>query len=377
MVTCTQIPITIPPDGSLSNNTIHALISAILPLEWPSVDPSTLLVTRQTGHANTNCIVSRPAPSTTTTEPLAVFLKINGPLDGEIAVFAHLVPDKHQEAQLCHELGRSGRGPRLYGFFQTADGAYGRVDEFLEARTLTAADVEDEGVRVDVARAQAAFHAQRTARERKPVAAYYDALTGSLARFRGMDRLKSLGRAAGVPIDDVVEYDFVSRIGRVTAALDRMGAKTGWCIHDVQYGNTLLRTTTTQPRAVLIDYEFVFANYRGVDVGGHFLHKLLQWFGDGDGASKLTGARPYAADEKRHYCEAYAAQWTQDTGEMETGETVLREAALGYVLAAAFEVHNILHFLEDEGEEDASEMEALRMLFGEFVREYEGVGLEE
>lgn len=184
MVTCTQIPVTIPSDGStLPNSTIHAIISAILPLEWPSADPRTLDVTHHTGYANTNCVVSRPSPSssgTTPREPLKVFLKINGELDGEIAVFKHLVPDKHEEAQLCHDHGQSGRGARLHGFFQTSDGAHGRVDEFLEARTLTPADVEDGTTRTEVARAQAAFHALKTHRRRKPAAEYYDALTGEL-----------------------------------------------------------------------------------------------------------------------------------------------------------------------------------------------------
>ncbi|KAJ4153113.1 hypothetical protein LMH87_009618 [Akanthomyces muscarius] len=383
MVTCTQIPVTMPSDGStLPNSTIHAIIGAILPLEWPSVDPCALLVTHHTGYANTNCVVARPSPlSITPKEPLQVFLKINGELDGEIAVFKHLVPDKHEEAQLCHDYGQSGRGAKMYGFFQTSDGAYGRVDEFLDARTLTPKDVEDEATRADVARAQAAFHALKTRRERKPVAEYYDALTGELARYRGMEKLKRVGQGAGVPVDDVVDYDFVSRIGRIVARLEGMRARKAWCIHDVQYMNTMLRTSTdalapSPRRVVLIDFEFVLQNYRGVDIGGHFLHKLFQWF---DASSKLTGARPYSAEERAHYCRVYAEQWNAETGDGDGGEEVGKEAELGYMLAIAFEVHNMMNYMEGEGEgeEDGMEMEALRMLFGEFVRQYERLGLEE
>ncbi|KAJ3477162.1 hypothetical protein NLG97_g8911 [Lecanicillium saksenae] len=169
MATCIQIPITLPSDGTLSNDALHTIIATFLPQEWSSVDPSSLTVTHHTGYANTNCVVERPATSPSLDAPRKVFVKINGELDGEIAVFKHLVPDKHQEAQLCHDYGQTGRGPHMYGFFQTQDGAYGRVDEFLEARNLTAQDVEDAGVREDVARAQAAFHAMKTTRERRPV----------------------------------------------------------------------------------------------------------------------------------------------------------------------------------------------------------------
>ncbi|KAJ6784257.1 hypothetical protein PWT90_10535 [Aphanocladium album] len=380
MATCVQIPVTIPADGTLSNATLHSIIATFLPQEWPSVDPSTLIVTHHTGYANTNCVVERPSTRTTTAvEPRKVFVKVNGELDGEIAVFKHLAPDKIQEAQLCQEYGRTGRGPRMYGFFQTQDGAYGRVDEFLEARNLTARDVEDESVREDVARAQAAFHAMKTTRERRPVEEYYAALTGALERYRGMDKLKKLGGGVGVNIDDIIDYNFVSRIRRITSRLDAIGAKKGWCIHDVQYMNTMLRASSSllpgQHRAVLIDYEFVFCNYRGVDIGGHFLHKLFRWFDDD---SKLTRARPYAEDEKRHYCGVYAAQWREETGEDDDeGSKVLEEAELGYMLAIAFEVHNMYNFMVEEGEEDEKELEALRVLFAEFVRQYEGLGLEE
>lgn len=374
MATCVLIPLTIPADGTLTNDALHRIITTFLP-SWSSFPASSLVVTHHTGYANTNCVVSLPSPSTSSTNPTKVFVKINGELDGEIAVFKHLVPDKVQEAQLCHEYGQTGRGPRMYGFFQTQDGAYGRVDEFLEARTLTAADVEDTEIRGEVARAQAAFHAMSTERKRKPVEEYYTALTRELARYRGSEALKKLGDAAGVNIDDIVDYDFASRIGKITKKLDSIGAKKGWCIHDVQYMNTMLRTapTPSQHRAVLIDYEFVFVNYRGVDVGGHFLHKLFQWF---DEHCKLTHARPYSSAEKAHYCAEYAAQWREDTGEEESGEKVAEEAEFGYMLAIAFEVHNMYNFMAEEGKEDEKELAALRVLFGEFVGQYAKLGLQ-
>lgn len=86
--------------------------------------------------------------------------------------------------------------------------------------------------------------------------------------------------------------------------------------------------------------------------------------------------RPYAAAERAQYCRAYAEQWNAETGDADRGQQVAEQAELGYMLAIAFEVHNMMNFMEAEGEEDALEMEALRMLFGEFVDQYERLGLE-
>lgn len=378
MVTCVPVPFTFRKDSVPPASSILAIIAVFFPHEWPSVDPSTLTITRAAGYANVNCIVSRPAPppsSPSATEPLKVFFKINGELDGEIAVFKHLVPDKQQEAQLCYDYGQSGLGPRMYGFFQTQDGAFGRVDEFIDARTLTPTDVEDEETRRDVARAMAAFHALKTTREGKDMGEYYDAVTTELARYHKLQTLKDAARKSGANIDAIIDYDFVSKIRQATTSLGALGAKTGWCVHDVQYGNVLVRSgpLPSRPRVCLVDFEFVFGNYRGFDVAGHFLQKLFQWF---DPERKLTGAAAYTDAEKAHFCEEYASRWNEETGDCDTGAQVLREEELGYLLVITFEIHNMLNYVDEEGEAEALEMEALERLFAEFVKQWEKLALE-
>ncbi|OAA71208.1 HET domain protein [Cordyceps fumosorosea ARSEF 2679] len=58
------------------------------------------------------------------------------------------------------------------------------------------------------------------------------------------------------------------------------------------------------------------------------------------------------------------------------GERVLEEAELGYVLAAAFEVHNALCYMDEEGEDEQAELEALRTLHAEFARQATALGLD-
>ncbi|KGO51593.1 hypothetical protein PEX2_006690 [Penicillium expansum] len=376
MSTMTNIPMTIPKDGSLAKSMVKDIISTFLTNEWPNVDPETLIVTRNTGYANTNCVVERPQPKgATPSEPLKVFLKIHGELDGEIEVFKHLVPTKHEEAQLCHDYAQFGLGAKVYGFFQTQDGTFGRIDEFLDARNLEPADVEDANIRAEVARENAVFHTLATHREKKPVQLYYDAVAGELARYHKMDKLKRLANEGGVNMDNLVDYDFVSRIRQVINRLEAIKGKKGWCIHDVQFMNTMVKNSPKEgeSKIILIDFEFVFQNYRGFDIGGHFLQKMFQWF---DEENKIANCRPYTEDEKRHFCEEYAKQWNEQTGDSDTGEQVFKESELGFMLAITFEIHNMLCFMDQDDDKDTLSMLGLNKLFEEFVNQSNKLGLE-
>ncbi|KAH8700489.1 choline/ethanolamine kinase [Talaromyces proteolyticus] len=375
MATCTSIPLAIPKDGSLTKAMIKDIVGTFLTSEWPNVDPETLVVTKKTGYANTNCVVERPNPKGDThSEPLKVFLKIHGALDGEIEVLKHLVPNKHEEAQLCYDYGQSGLGPKVYGFFQTQDGTFGRVDEFLDARSLEPEDVEDANIRAEVARGHAVFHSMETQLKKNPIQSYYDAVTRELARYHKMNKLKRLANEGGVSMDHLVDYDFVSRLRRVTDRLESIEGKKGWCIHDVQFMNVLVKNSPNQgeSKIVLIDFEFVFQNYRAFDIGGHFLQKMFKWF---DEENKIANCRPYTEEEKRHFCEEYSKQWNEKTGDSDTGEQVFMESELGFMLAITFEIRNMLCFMDQDGDKDPLNLLGLNKLFEEFVKQYKKLGL--
>ncbi|CAI7621112.1 unnamed protein product [Penicillium glandicola] len=369
MEASTRIPVAIPKDGTLTKATVKDIVSTFLTNEWPDLDPETLVVTYNNGYANTNCVVERLKPNSDThSEPLKVFLKLHGPLDGEIEVFKDLVPTKHEEAQLCYEYAKSGLGAKVYGFFQTQDGTFGRIDEFLNARNLEPADVQDVDIRAELARQNAIFHTMATQREKKPVRAYYDTVARELARYHKMDKLKRLANEGGVSMDDLVDYDFVSRIRRVIDRLESIGGKKGWCIHDVQFRNVMVKNRPEQGE----NFEFVFQNYRAFDIGGHFMQKTFQWF---DEESKIANCRPYTEEEKRHFCGEYAKKWNQKTGDSDTGEQVFMESELGFMLAITFEIHNMLCFMDQDGDKDPLNILGLNKLFEEFANQYKKLGL--
>jgi choline kinase len=378
MVTCTSVPVTLPRDGLLTKAAIKDIVGIFVTSEWRMVDPETLIIEKNAG-ANQNYTIERPKTEDDADPgPHKVFLKFHAKFDPIIEVFKPLAPSKFQEAQSCHDYGRSGLGAKVYGFFQTKDGTLGRVDEFLDARNLEPKDVEDAGIRAAVARGYAAFHAMKTQLEEQPDQVYYDIITSQFEKYHEMLKLKNVFHERGVSMDNLIDYDFASKVRRITDRLESMGGKKGWCIHDVAFMNVMLRNNPKQgeSKIVLIDFEFVFRNYRAFDVGGHFVQKVFDWIED-DG--KMASCRPYTEEEKRHFCVEYAEQWNQETGDLDTGEQVFRESELGYLLAITWDIHNMLCYVEqDVSKELLNRLDLLvfHRLFEEFVYQYDRLGLD-
>lgn len=334
-------------------------------------------MTYQSDFTNAHCIVERPMLECGNfVEPLKVFIKFLDGYETGIDIFKHLIPQKDQEVILCHEYSLLGLGAKVYGFFQTEDGMMGRIDEFLDARNLQPEDVEDPAIRMDVAKAMASFHALETSLAKKPVTAYYDTLIPGLQKYHKMEKLKTLARQGGVPIDDLVDYDFAWRVEAVTEAMEAIGAKAGWCIHDVQFMNTMVKNhpQAGESRVALIDFEFVIRNYRGFDIGGHFMQKLFKWF---DKQSKIASCRKYTEDEKQDFCYHYARDWNSVTGDVDSTEQVLLESEYGYLLAITFDIHNMLWFMCETNDKDPLNLKGLNKLFDEFTDQYRKLGLRE
>jgi choline kinase len=376
MITLTTVPVTLPQEKKPTKRNVRDIIGTFLTKEWSSVDPETLTLSYHASFANSHCPVERPKPTTSTpTEPLKVFIKFHNDTVGGFEVFKHLVPTKYEEAILCHEYGQSGLGAKVHGFFQTQDGILGRIDEFLDARNLEPEDVEDPAIRADIASGLATFHVLKTSLPKKAVGLYYDSVIDGLNNYHKMEKLKRLGYEGGVNVDSLVDYDFGARLRKVVDTLEALGGKTGWCIHDVQLMNTMVKNMPKEgeSKVVLIDFEFVMQNYRAFDVGGHFMQKMFKWF---DEKSKIANCRKYTEEEKRHFCDVYARKWNEWTGDSDTGDQVYLESEYGYMLAITFDIHNMLCFMSKEDDRDPLNLLGLNKLFDEFVDQYAKLGLE-
>lgn len=322
------------------------------------------------------CRGERPKPTEdAAVEPLKVFIKFHRAEGSDIPAFRHLVPTKEEEALLTYNYGQSGLGAKVYGLFQTTDGTIGRIDQFLDARNLEPEDVEQETIRADLAKGLATFHSMQTSLTRKSIDIYHEAVCSGLQNYHKSERLKTLAREGGVAIDGLIEYDLVSRSKKVVTRLQSIGARHGWCIHDIQSMNILVKNNpdADENKITLIDFEFVFQNYRAFDIGGHFMQKLFKWF---DEVNKIAPCRPYSEEEKRHFCKIYAEEWNARTGDEDTADQVYHEAELGYLLATAFDLHNMLWYMDFSDNKDPLDLAGLNKLFAEFKGQYEKLGLE-
>ncbi|KAK6527661.1 hypothetical protein TWF694_004641 [Orbilia ellipsospora] len=377
MPTLTPVQVTLPESKEPTAKNVQDIIATFLTREWPYVDIKALTVTYYKATCtNLHVAVERPPPtSIAATEPLKVFIKFHDSNTEDVKIFKHLLPTEYEEMILCHEYSRFGLGVKVYGFFETQDGTIGRVDEFLDARNMEPEDVENSEIRADIARGLAAFHTMETSLPRNPVVSFYNALMGGLEKYRGMDKLKALGKEGGVNVDNLIHYDLVGKLKRVVEKLKSLSAKEAWCIHDVQYMNVLVKKNPEEgeSKITLIDFELVMRNYRAFDIGGHFMQKMFKWFGV---ENKVADCRKYTEKEKEHFCEEYAQEWNKRTGDSDTGNQIFRESEYGYMLAIAFDLHNMLCFMANEDDKDTLNLLALNKLFHEFLGQYSRLGLE-
>jgi choline kinase len=375
MATLTPVAVTLPKDKVPTKKSVRDIIGTFLTEEWPYVDPETLTVSYHASFANAHCPVERPKPDTgTPTETLKVFIKFHNDAGECLEIFKPLAPTRHEEALLCHEYGRTGLGAEVYGFFKTQDGTLGRVEELLDARNMEPEDVENSVIRADVAKGLAMFHILKTSLEKKAVQSYYEAVINGLKNYHKMDKLKALGKEGGVSIDRLVDYDFGRRLRNVVEKLESIEGKTGWCIHDVQFMNVMVKNDAKEgeSKVTLIDFEFVMQNYRAFDIGGHFMQKMFKWF---DEESRIADCSKYTEEEKRHFCDEYARQWNKMTGDSDTGDQVFLESEYGYLLAITFDIHNMLWFMDAQGDKNPLNLLGLNKLFDEFVDQYAKLNL--
>jgi len=170
---------------------------------------------------------------------------------------------------------------------------------------------------------------ETTSLAKKTVEPFYEALISGLKKYYKMDKLKPLGREECVSVDNLIDYDFTIRLMKVVGKLEAMGGEVGWCIHDLQYMNVLVKNhpEAGESNIVLVGFELVMRNHRAFDIGGHFMQKMFKWFDD---ESKVANCRKYTEEEKRHFCEEYVRQWNTLTGDSDTGDQVFVESEYGY-----------------------------------------------
>ncbi|CAL9773026.1 unnamed protein product [Musa acuminata subsp. burmannicoides] len=161
--------------------------------------------------------------------------------------------DREAEIRTFECMSRHGQGPLLLGRFAT-----GRVEEFINARTLSAADLRDPEVSALIASKLKEFHNLD--------------MPGPRMVFL-WERLRNwLGQALILcPSEEVKEFrldTLYEEIATLENILSTEDQSTGFCHNDLQYGNIMMDEESRQ--VTIIDYEYASFNPVVYDLANHF-----------------------------------------------------------------------------------------------------------
>ena len=216
------------------------------------------------------------------------------------------VLDEQSEDLLFYELGERGLGPCLLGVFPG-----GRIEEYIESRTLTNADLLNPLIRRDYARKLGRFHSLdmpfvkdriRVLHQIKKLMLDYEDNDGPETLSKRTLLIKGTESASNYVVNfnwqDAYEFmrEYERKVnGRITV--------TAW---DVNRCNCLVREEldTFGERVTLIDMEFAGYNQRGLDLGGHFSH----WTMDMKAPDFISGLSYPELSIRRQFVKDYLDQ---------------------------------------------------------------------
>nr|CAB3471954.1 unnamed protein product [Digitaria exilis] len=268
------------------------------------VDPSALAVSQLKG-AMTNEVFRITWPGGEG-DPRKVLVRIYGQ---GVEVFF----DRADEVRTFECMSRHGQGPRLLGRF-----ANGRVEEFINARTLSAADLRDPEISALIAKKLREFHGLDMPGP-KNVSLWQRLRHALHFQMRWLEEAR--GRCSEEESRQFQLNELEDEIAALEKALSGVDQSVGFCHNDLQYGNIMIYEETRQ--VTLIDYEYASFNPVAFDIANHFCEM----------AADYHTATPHVLDftkypdieEQRRFVRAYLSS----SGEKPSHEEV--ENLLGLI----------------------------------------------
>lgn len=161
--------------------------------------------------------------------------------------------DRDVEVQTFEFMSKNGQGPRLLGRF-----ANGRIEEFINARTLTASDLRDPSISALIAAKMKEFHDLDMPCPKD--VHLWDRLRNCLNEARRLSSLEEV---------ETFHLDTIDReISLLEKELSGAQIQIGFCHNDLQYGNIMLEEKTNS--VTIIDYEYASYNPVAYDIANHF-----------------------------------------------------------------------------------------------------------
>ncbi|KAH7652002.1 Ethanolamine kinase protein [Dioscorea alata] len=217
-----------------------------LAAEWADVEDCRALEVMQLKGAMTNEVYQIQWPSSVGGNVRKVLVRVYG--EGVEVFF-----NRDDEIQTFECMSKHGQGPRLLGRFPN-----GRVEEFIHARTLSAADLRDPEISALVASKLREFH---------------DLNMPGIKTVVLWDRLRNWLKAARsmCSSEEAKEFCLDSMEEEITSLESHLSGEDpiiGFCHNDLQYGNIMMDEDTRS--VTIIDYEYASFNPVAYDLANHF-----------------------------------------------------------------------------------------------------------
>lgn len=130
--------------------------------------------------------------------------------------------------------------------------------------------------------------------------------------------------------------------------------RTAFCQGDPNFLNPLVKTgecAEHESKVVLIDYEGAMYGFRGTDIGGHFVNRMLHWRGQ---SSKVSGSPFPVEGERRIFCGNYVQakeKLGHQLSEWDTVDHMMLEADIGALFYSCatliWIVKNLDHLIQE------------------------------
>ena len=281
-----------------------------------------------------------------------------------------------EEVLVMQAWAEKGYGPEVIGVFPG-----GRVEEYIDSHTLTPEEASTPAFIEELAKSFARFHSiklplSKTKLDmmakivRNPPNPEKDAdIMAAIPAVLASDAV----RAFGIDFATVLAIDFPTEFKWVFSRMDAVKSPQVLCIFDTNFLNCLVRNNPKpgEPKTVLVDYELAMYGPRGIDIGGHFVNRMIKWNGKED---KKSG-HPYPSEaEQRDFARHYLLEKKRlnpDTFDptFDNEVAVIEDTDIGTLYCSIFFGVVILKELKVLGEKEPSFVTSIPLLLN-FYREH-------
>lgn len=290
-------------EGGLPNELLELL--SCLALKWgDALDVNTLKVMHLKG-AMTNEVYQISWPTKRQDNLRTVLVRFYG--EGVELFF-----NRDEEIRTFECMSKHGHGPRLLALFEK-----GRVEEFIHARTLSAADLRDPEISALIAAKLREFHKLDMPGPKTVV--LWDRMRNWLSEAKS---LASPEHAQEFGLDYLEK-----EISMLEKELSSDNQGLGFCHNDLQYGNIMIDEKTRS--ITLIDYEYASYNPIAYDFANHFCEMAANYHTD---TPHVLDYNAYPSLEERHrFIRLYLTSADHEPSDAEVER--LAEDAEKYTLA--------------------------------------------